>query len=60
MNYRFKADATFEAENIKDAFVKLATHFLALHGGIEKTGLGQTGSMKISPEPKQIAKKPSG
>jgi len=56
VNYRFKADATFEAEDIKDAFVKLATHFLALHGGIDKTGLGQIGSMKISPEPTRMVK----
>ena len=54
MHFRFQADATFEAEDIKDAFVKLATHFLALHEEIDTTGLGQTGSMKISKEPSQI------
>ena len=57
MHFRFKADATFEAEDIKDAFVKLATHFLALHEEIDKTGLGQIGSMTISKEPSQIAQK---
>ena len=56
MHYRFKADATIEAEDIKHAFVKLASHFLALHEGTDKTGLGQIGSMKISPEPTRIVK----
>ena len=56
MKFRFEADATFEAEDIKDAFVKLASHFRALHGGTDKTGLGQIGSMKISPEPTRMVK----
>jgi hypothetical protein len=47
MTFRFRADATFEAENIAHAFIKLANHFLSLRLGQKETGLEQTGSIEI-------------
>jgi hypothetical protein len=47
MIFHFKADATFDAENMDDAFVRLATHFLALRAGLADTGLEQTGLIEV-------------
>jgi hypothetical protein len=33
MKFRIKADAEFEADNIDDAFMVLARHFLSVYAG---------------------------
>jgi hypothetical protein len=51
MIFHLRADATFDAESIDDAFIKLANHFLSLRLGKEDTGLEQSGSIKIQRDP---------
>lgn len=56
MTFHLRADATFEAEGIDDAFIKLANHFLSLRLGKEDTGLDQSGSIKITRDfPDEVA-----
>lgn len=47
--FRFKANVTFEAENIDDALNKLATHFRGLEEDTQPDALF-TGSMEIGPD----------
>lgn len=50
--FRFQADIEFDAEDIDDAFARLAQHFSALCNE-EESELGQRGEMTIYPIPQE-------
>jgi hypothetical protein len=47
--FSFKADFTFESENIDDAFERLAKHFASLSKGELDTELEIIGDINIEP-----------
>jgi len=48
MKFNLFADCEFDADNIDDAFVKLAKHFLTLHEG-EDSPLINNGQIEVVP-----------
>lgn len=48
--FRIKADATFWAEDIGDAFIKLSEHFKAMAEGGDPSLFGPPSSVSIRPE----------
>ena len=50
MEFRLKADATFEAEGIDDALKKLGKHFLAtFKDGLDTPDIFESGEIEIYP-----------
>ncbi len=50
MEFRLKADAISEAENIDDAFKKLGEHFISLcQDGGDAPDIFESGEIEISP-----------
>lgn len=51
-DFRIKADAVFEAEDIDDAFLVLAMHFLDLYrNSVDAKTIFEQGEVTIKPEP---------
>lgn len=50
MEFKFKADAKFEAKNLDNACEKLSNHFKAIRNGERDTGLEFIGEMHLVPE----------
>jgi len=49
MKFKFEANIIFDADNIDNALLKLAHHFLSIHNGKE-SDLIKEGDMKVSPQ----------
>lgn len=59
MIFGFRANVTFEAENLDDAFAKLSEHFMALldsEGSIAQPLTFLSGELFIDPVPPNLAK----
>jgi hypothetical protein len=48
--FRMKADVTFDAENIDDAFAQLSRHFAMIGGEVEEEAFFTSGKITIEPD----------